>query len=295
MTDADMLYRAVLAYPAEDAPRLVYADWLAEHGQGERGEFVRVQCELARTSCHSCDGSVFPCSMGGQCRKYELRQRQRELLKTNFGAWTDGLPDPLVMEHCPSCENQGPDYETGLVECRRCECTGLIPTQDNVVFRRGFIAELTGPWIVWLAHEANVFWHPTQMEGCLGCDFGIVHGKHPMSPSYKHGDCNGTGRIPREMPATAQPIEKVTFTVAPLNLNETRTGYRNGHRSRDMNVAWVDDCRFTRHPEDAEAGVNIWRCDRWPGVEFAMPEREAAEERERRNRPAFPTTTISGW
>jgi uncharacterized protein (TIGR02996 family) len=38
---------AILAQPASDAPRLAFADWLA--GQGNlRGEFIRVQCELAR-------------------------------------------------------------------------------------------------------------------------------------------------------------------------------------------------------------------------------------------------------
>ena len=32
----------------EDGPRLVYADWLAEHGQEERAEFIRLQCQIAR-------------------------------------------------------------------------------------------------------------------------------------------------------------------------------------------------------------------------------------------------------
>src|SRR5205823_3346972 len=30
--------------PDDDAPRLVYADWLDEHGQPERAEFVRLVC-----------------------------------------------------------------------------------------------------------------------------------------------------------------------------------------------------------------------------------------------------------
>lgn len=48
------LMRAILSAPADDAPRLIYADWLDECA-GERGEplprpraeFIRVQCELA--------------------------------------------------------------------------------------------------------------------------------------------------------------------------------------------------------------------------------------------------------
>jgi uncharacterized protein (TIGR02996 family) len=48
MTDRDALWAAVLAAPADDAPRLVYADWLDEHGEPVLAEFIRVQCKLAR-------------------------------------------------------------------------------------------------------------------------------------------------------------------------------------------------------------------------------------------------------
>jgi uncharacterized protein (TIGR02996 family) len=36
---------AILAEPAADAPRLVYADWLEEHGDADRAEFIRIQIE----------------------------------------------------------------------------------------------------------------------------------------------------------------------------------------------------------------------------------------------------------
>lgn len=42
---------AICAEPADDSPRLVYADWLEERGlkgDAERAAFIRVQCELAR-------------------------------------------------------------------------------------------------------------------------------------------------------------------------------------------------------------------------------------------------------
>jgi uncharacterized protein (TIGR02996 family) len=47
MTDADPFLKAILAQPDDDAPRLIFADWLEEHGQGAHAEFVRVQCGLA--------------------------------------------------------------------------------------------------------------------------------------------------------------------------------------------------------------------------------------------------------
>ena len=41
---------AIAAAPDADMPRLLYADWLEENGEGRRAEFIRAQCELARLS-----------------------------------------------------------------------------------------------------------------------------------------------------------------------------------------------------------------------------------------------------
>src|SRR5688572_27026961 len=46
MTDGTALYRSILAHPADDTPRLVYADWLEENGRSEEAEFIRVECRL---------------------------------------------------------------------------------------------------------------------------------------------------------------------------------------------------------------------------------------------------------
>jgi uncharacterized protein (TIGR02996 family) len=46
--DQQALLRAVATEPDDDTARLVYADWLGDNGQPERGEFVRLQCEHAR-------------------------------------------------------------------------------------------------------------------------------------------------------------------------------------------------------------------------------------------------------
>src|SRR5262249_31406571 len=39
--------QAIGEAPEDDVPGLIYADWLEEHGQPERAEFIRVQVELA--------------------------------------------------------------------------------------------------------------------------------------------------------------------------------------------------------------------------------------------------------
>jgi uncharacterized protein (TIGR02996 family) len=47
------LYSAILANPEDDAPRLIYADWLEENGEEERAKFIRAQISIARN-----EGSV---------------------------------------------------------------------------------------------------------------------------------------------------------------------------------------------------------------------------------------------
>jgi uncharacterized protein (TIGR02996 family) len=49
MDDGDALLKAILNNPAEDTPRLMYADWLEESGQPERAEFIKLQIELDRS------------------------------------------------------------------------------------------------------------------------------------------------------------------------------------------------------------------------------------------------------
>jgi uncharacterized protein (TIGR02996 family) len=68
------LLRACKEEPDEDGPRLVLADWLEDHGQPERAEFVRVQLELRRLG-------------PGDPRLAELTRRQGELLQTHRKDW----------------------------------------------------------------------------------------------------------------------------------------------------------------------------------------------------------------
>ena len=48
MSDRAALLAAICAHPDEDTPRLAYADWLDEHGDGERAAFIRAQIEYHR-------------------------------------------------------------------------------------------------------------------------------------------------------------------------------------------------------------------------------------------------------
>lgn len=46
--EADAFLDAIFDYPDDDTPRLVYADWLQEHGQENYAQFIRLQCAAAR-------------------------------------------------------------------------------------------------------------------------------------------------------------------------------------------------------------------------------------------------------
>src|SRR5688572_12088546 len=68
------LWRAIAAAPHDDAPRLIYADWLEENGSPERAEFVRIQCRLA-----TLDEDAFD--------RPTLDRRERQLWLRHRGTW----------------------------------------------------------------------------------------------------------------------------------------------------------------------------------------------------------------
>ena len=70
--DGEALLRAVLDAPADDLPRLAYADWLDEQGEGDHAQFIRCQLRLAQIGHRpGCGNRSCPCS--------RLSRRAREL------------------------------------------------------------------------------------------------------------------------------------------------------------------------------------------------------------------------
>ncbi len=78
MTEHAAFLNAVMEWPDDDLPRLVYADYLEETGDAERAEFIRVQIELARLDA---DDGRFP----------ELTRRESELLRAGVGGYIPGV------------------------------------------------------------------------------------------------------------------------------------------------------------------------------------------------------------
>lgn len=101
-TDAGFL-QAILEQPADDAPRLIFADRLDEVGTEEahaRAEFIRVQCALEPLRRHG-HGTSNP--HGGACetcqRVARMESRERRLLATFGRQWCmDGAPDGAAAE-----------------------------------------------------------------------------------------------------------------------------------------------------------------------------------------------------
>jgi uncharacterized protein (TIGR02996 family) len=77
-SDERAFLNAICEYPDDDTARLVYADWLADSGESDRGEFIRVQIELARTP---------PTTEADERRRKVLLDRKDELLKKHKTAW----------------------------------------------------------------------------------------------------------------------------------------------------------------------------------------------------------------
>src|SRR5262245_19590058 len=109
MADADALLRAILATPDDDAPRLVYADWLDEQGESDRAAFIRAQVELARLPADE------PSRTG-------LVQIERTLLGANRDAWSKWLP-VWVSAH---------EFCRGFVEWIQCQAADFIAHADAV-------------------------------------------------------------------------------------------------------------------------------------------------------------------
>jgi uncharacterized protein (TIGR02996 family) len=78
MAHEEAFIQAIREAPADDAPRLIYADWLEEHGQADRAEFIRLQCRLAHLTEAGPEQSV-------------LLPRGEALLREHWNEWVGPL------------------------------------------------------------------------------------------------------------------------------------------------------------------------------------------------------------
>src|SRR5262245_403802 len=82
MNPADAFLADIIEHPDDDAPRLIYADWLDEHGDEARAEFIRVQIELSRAPDMD------------EARRDALEAREAALLRRHAEEWRARVPLP---------------------------------------------------------------------------------------------------------------------------------------------------------------------------------------------------------
>jgi uncharacterized protein (TIGR02996 family) len=163
--------QAVIARPDEDGPRLEYAKIAEVYGRGERGEFIRVQCELARIPLSpycTCQDRFVPhdeeCpfaqwALAGWYGKHILLyEREKELLEKNRHKWFSlgnikpwsNTQDDVCWVTTGGTNNNG--YLGGKV-------------------RRGFVSEVRTTLTEWLTHGPAICReHPVQPHAGMVTD-----------------------------------------------------------------------------------------------------------------------------
>ena len=100
MADETAFLQAIAEEPDDDALRLIFADWLDERDD-PRGEFIRVQCELAGLAEDSA-------------KRADLRDRERLLLLPPPSAMTSRSVAPWYVG-VPICSHQRRRVSTAKV------------------------------------------------------------------------------------------------------------------------------------------------------------------------------------
>lgn len=104
MTLDDSFLQDIVAHPDDDAPRLVYADWLDEAGDAARGEFIRAQVAAARLEAREDAGDAL--TDDERRRLEEATTRADALLDGPGRAWDARVRRALV----------GYRYQRGFIE-----------------------------------------------------------------------------------------------------------------------------------------------------------------------------------
>lgn len=139
MTTEQALLAAVIAKPADDSPRLVYADWLEENGQTERAEVIRYQCKSGRHAEFIRDGLRFGSLSYTIANRYFFMARVAAWewagspakiangirIKVSRGFITEVhcTEEQWVGKSCEWCRPMGPRREF----CPDCHGTGHVP------------------------------------------------------------------------------------------------------------------------------------------------------------------------
>lgn len=148
MTDEQAFLTAICVDPFDDTPRLVYADWLDEHRQPERAEFIRTQIELAKMACVLMQHPP-PCGptrAGPKCE--QLRRRSQLLLDAAVGkgGWADATGGTIGLPM-----GSAVIWARGFVESVECRYDPWAEHGDAIVRAQPVtrVRLTTGPLVLW--------------------------------------------------------------------------------------------------------------------------------------------------
>jgi uncharacterized protein (TIGR02996 family) len=225
--DGPAVLAAVLDAPADDAPRLVYADWLEENAtadhvgpcpecggkprhklvtrNGEEYRYEQIVCK--------CAWRRFAVPGNGYAERAEFIRRQ---VAEPWGSIE-------VFPHDRGAALYGMDHTTVLVQ---------LPPNVGAVFNRGFVAEVRGPLAVLVGGPCG---------RCYGS--GTTHNAGDQSDpaAFPCPVCDGSGRTPGVLAAlcAAQPVEKVVAVeVQTVEVANRWHLFRSGDRPFDPRSPW---------------------------------------------------------
>ncbi|HUR53172.1 MAG TPA: TIGR02996 domain-containing protein [Gemmataceae bacterium] len=148
MSDEAAILAAIAAQPAEDTPRLAYADWLDEHGDAAariRAEFIRVQCAIKPLDdLPSADAQQYA----------TLYRRQNEILE---GHRRD-LLGPLGEELNETDMHRDVTFDRGFVSDLTLEVPRFLRHADAIAaFQPLPVVTVTGlgPWLDALSEQPH--------------------------------------------------------------------------------------------------------------------------------------------
>lgn len=175
----------IIAHPADDIRRLVYADWLDEHGRPEMADFIRVQVEIAALCEKTRAGTV---TAEESARHLGLFDREMELIRTT------GVYEETVHVTARWLRSVGIDYSHcvfnrgGFLHTVQCRMADWVGGECGHCQGRGEL--WNGGW----ENRTTPIVQPDEMRVCLVCN----------------GDRTRPGVGP-QLVAT-HPVEKVVLT-----------------------------------------------------------------------------------
>jgi uncharacterized protein (TIGR02996 family) len=183
----DDFLQAILDEPGDDSVRLVAADWLAEHGNAARAEFIRLQVALARRpNDDACRAACRPPHFSG-CPDRRLLQRERKLWRHHGCDWEAEVRRPVAEADVRDALRTGRRLNAGpLRQALRCE------------WRRGFVYAITWNCADFLRHAGALF-------AAQPVEYVTISDKGPSRAGVDEAAWfllrGGTGEGPDDLPA----------------------------------------------------------------------------------------------